>query len=123
MALIVFASSVSVHAAIISDNSERRIVVRQSNSDSSNAYITPSNNVANQRPGVTMLNGTKSNGGNSSGGDSMQSLIAQKQRDFNIDASISIEESKRVSINRRHALLLLASDRHQSVLIKTKHTS
>ena len=104
MALIVCTSSVSVHAAIISDNSERRIEVRQSNSDSSNAYITPSNNVANQRPGVTMLNGTKSNGGNSSGGDSMQSLIAQKQRDFNIDASISIEESKRVSINRRQPI-------------------
>ncbi|MGP4864562.1 D-Ala-D-Ala carboxypeptidase family metallohydrolase [Psychrobacter sp. T6-5] len=86
----------SVHAAIISDNSERRIEVRQGSGDTSNAYISPSNNISNQRPGVTMLSGA-----NTSNGDSMQSLIAQKQRDFEIDASLSIEENKRVNVNQR----------------------
>ncbi|WP_227675671.1 D-Ala-D-Ala carboxypeptidase family metallohydrolase [Psychrobacter piscatorii] len=89
-------SSISVHAAIISDNSERRIEVRQGSGDTSNAYISPSNNVSGQRPGVTMLSGA-----NTSNGDSMQSLIAQKQRDFEIDASLSIEENKRVNVNQR----------------------
>lgn len=96
IALIIGASSISVHAAIISDNSERRIEVRQGSSDSSNAYISPSSNVSNQRPGVTMLSGA-----NASNGDSMQSLITQKQRDFDIDARISIEENKRINVNRR----------------------
>ena len=92
--LILCASSVSVHAAIISDDSERRIQVRQGNgtNDNSNAYITPSTHGSNSRPGVTM-----------SSGDSMQSLIAQKQRDFDIDASLSIEENKRVNVLRRAA--------------------
>ncbi|MEZ7502796.1 D-Ala-D-Ala carboxypeptidase family metallohydrolase [Psychrobacter sp. Arc29] len=89
-------SSISVHAAIISDNSERRIEVRQGSGDTSNAYISPSNNISSQRPGVTMLSGA-----NTSNGDSMQSLIAQKQRDFEIDASLSIEENKRVNVNQR----------------------
>lgn len=96
LALVVCMSSISVHAAIISDNSERRIEVRQGSGDTSNAYISPSNNVSNQRPGVTMLSGA-----NASNGDSMQSLIAKKQRDFEIDASLSIEENKRVNVNQR----------------------
>ena len=98
LALVVCMSSISVHAAIISDNSERRIEVRQGSGDTSNAYISPSNNISNQRPGVTMLSGA-----NASNGDSMQSLIAQKQRDFEIDASLSIEENKRVNVNQRRS--------------------
>jgi len=97
--LLVFASSassVSVHAAIISDNSERRIEVRHgssssNNSGSSNAHITPSTAAsANHSAGVTILNG-----------DSMQGLIQQKQREFKFDAKLSIEESQRVNTNRR----------------------
>ena len=96
--LLVFASSassVSVHAAIISDNSERRIEVRHgssssNNSGSSNAHITPSTASANHSAGVTILNG-----------DSMQGLIQQKQREFKFDAKLSIEESQRVNTNRR----------------------
>ncbi|KRU23147.1 D-Ala-D-Ala carboxypeptidase family metallohydrolase [Psychrobacter piscatorii] len=98
LALVVCMSSISVHAAIITDSSERRIEVRQGSGDTSNAYISPSNNVSSQRPGVTMLSGA-----NASNGDSMQSLIAQKQRDFEIDASLSIEENKRVNVNQRRA--------------------
>ncbi|MGP4971312.1 D-Ala-D-Ala carboxypeptidase family metallohydrolase [Psychrobacter aquimaris] len=92
IALLVCASSFSVHAAIISDNSERRIQVRHGSSadSSSNAYIRPSSNTTSHNPGVTMLSG-----------DSMQGLIAQKQRDFEFDASLSIEENKRMNINRR----------------------
>ncbi len=99
LALVICMSSISVHAAIISDNSERRIEVRQGSGDTSNAYISPSNNVFSQRPGVTMLSGA-----NTSNGDSMQSLIAQKQRDFDIDASLSIEENKRVNVNQRRPI-------------------
>jgi hypothetical protein len=96
--LILCASSVSAHAVIISDDSERRIQIRQSSSTSnnSNAYITPSTNSSNQRPGVTMLSGA-----NASNSDSMQNLIVQKQRDFEIDARLSIEENKRVNVVRR----------------------
>ncbi|WP_240366386.1 hypothetical protein [Psychrobacter sp. KH172YL61] len=43
-------SSINVHAAIITDSSERRIEVRQGSGDTSNAYISPSNNVSSQRP-------------------------------------------------------------------------
>ena len=83
-------SSVSANAAIISDNSERRIQIRHGSSatnNSTNAYITPSNQQASS--GVTMLSG-----------DSMQGLIQQKQREFEFDASLSIEESKGVITNR-----------------------
>lgn len=83
------ASSISVYAAIISDNSERRIEVRHGSS--SNAYITPSTAAsANHSAGVTILSG-----------DSMQGLIQQKQREFEFDAKLSIEESQRVNMNRR----------------------
>lgn len=93
--LIISMSSVSVHAAILSDNSERRIEVRQG---SSNAYINPTPTptpTANGNAGITMLSG------NGLSGDSMQGLIAQKQREFDFDAKLSIEESKRVNINKR----------------------
>ena len=92
IALLVCASSISAHAALTSDNSERRIQVRQG----SNVYIEPSTNGSIHSPGVTMLSGD-----NATNGDSMQGLIAQKQRDFNLDARLSIEENKRVNINRR----------------------
>lgn len=87
IALLVYASSISVHAAIISDNSERRVQVRQG---SSNAYIT---STSSYRAGATILNDTNA--------DSMQGLIAQKQRDYALDASVSIKENKQVSITRR----------------------
>ena len=90
IALLVYASSISVHAAIISDNSERRVQVRQ---DSGNAYIAPSTNTTSYRAGATILNDTNA--------DSMQGLIAQKQRDYPLDASVSIKENKQVSITRR----------------------
>ncbi|WP_413786637.1 D-Ala-D-Ala carboxypeptidase family metallohydrolase [Psychrobacter sp. LFX-11D] len=85
----------SAHAAIISDNSERRIQVRQGssvNNSNANIYITPSAQRAPYNAGVTILSG--------SGGDSMQGLIQQKQREFEFDASLSIEENKRVITNR-----------------------
>lgn len=93
IALLMCASSFSVHAAIISDNSERRIQIRHGSSagsSSSNAYIRPSTTTTSHNPGVTMLSG-----------DSMQGLIAQKQRDFELDASLSIEENKSMNVNRR----------------------
>lgn len=95
IALLICASSVSVHAAIITDNSERRIQIRHGSStdSSSNAYITPATNATSYNAGTTMLNGAS--------GDSMQGLIAQKQRDFALDASLSIEENKQVNITRR----------------------
>lgn len=99
IALLVCASSISVHAAIVSDNSERRIQVRHGTSidnSSSNAYIRPSTNATSYNSGVTMLSGP-----NAVTGDSMQGLIQQKQRDFDFDASVSIEENKRVNINKR----------------------
>ncbi len=92
IALFICASTLSAHAAIISDNSERRIQIRQGSSatnNSTNAYITPSKQQAGYSGGVTMLSG-----------DSMQGLIQQKQREFEFDASLSIEESKGVITNR-----------------------
>ena len=92
IALCICASTMSAHTAIISDNSERRIQVRQGNSVN-NANITPSVQGTPYNAGVTILSG--------SSGDSMQGLIQQKQREFEFDASLSIEESKRVNTNRR----------------------
>ncbi len=110
--LLAFATSISAHAAIISDNSERRIQVRYSGNDSSNAYIEPAtyNEAANSSTsyngassnliwnsgGVTILNGGRKNSG-----DSMQGLIQQKESEFNFDAKLSIEESKRVNVGQR----------------------
>ena len=92
--LTLCASSLSVHAAILSDNSERRIQIRHSNG------------------GVKVLNDTKLDTQKVIRGDSMQGLIAQKQRDFGIDASLSIEESKRVHVNRRSPIYHTASNPH-----------
>ena len=93
IALCICASTLSAHAAIISDNSERRIQVRQGNSvnNSGNAYITPSRQVSPYNAGATVLSG--------SSGDSMQGLIQQKQREFEFDGSLSIEENKRFNSN------------------------
>ncbi len=85
LALLICVSSVSVQAAIINDSTERRIQVRQGN-DSSNAYIKPAATF-NNNAGINMLNG-----------DSMQGLIAQKQREFEFDSQLSIEESKRINM-------------------------
>lgn len=95
IALLMCVSSVSVHAALLSDSSERRIQVRQGSStnNSGNAYIRPSTNAASNSPGVTILSGAS--------GDSMQGLIAQKQREFAPNSNLSIEENKQVNINRR----------------------
>lgn len=94
IALFICASTLSVHAAIISDNSERRIQVRQGssvNNSSANAYITPSAQRAPYNAGVTILSGSSN--------DSMQGLIQQKQREFEFDGGLSIEENKRVNSN------------------------
>lgn len=85
MALLICVSSISAHAAIISDNSKQRIQIRHG---SSNAYIAPSTTV-HPRAGITMLSG-----------DSMQGLIQQKQHEFKRDGKLSIEENKRVNVNR-----------------------
>ena len=90
LALMLGASSITTQAVIISDDSERRIQVRHGNS-TANAYVN--NSDSNHSPGVTMLSGA-----NAVSGDSMQSLIAQKQRDF--ESSLSIQENKRVNIKQ-----------------------
>ena len=95
-ALIVCASTISAHAAIITDSSERRIEVRQGSGETSSAYISPTSRLSTNRPSTISASDT-----NVSNGDSMQKLIAQKQRDFEIDASLSIEENKRVNVNQR----------------------
>lgn len=105
---VVCASSISVHAALLSDSSERRIQIRQGNStNSSNVYIRPSTNASNHSPGVTMLSGANT-------GDSMQGLIAQKQREFVPNASVSIQENKQVSIGRRSPAFNTASNTYNS---------
>ena len=106
IALCICASSISASAAIISDNSERRIQIRHGSSatdSTSNAYITPARNYGSQSNsysgGATILSDGRS-GSNGLGGDSMQGLIQQKQREFNFDSGLSIEESKRVITNK-----------------------
>ncbi len=85
IALLVCVSSVSSYAAVLSVDSERRIQVRYNSNDNSNAYITP----------ATINNSQQLSG------DSMQGLIDQKQRQYEFDAKLSIEENKRVNINPR----------------------
>ena len=106
IALGICASSVSVYAAIISDNSERRIQIRHGSSasdNSGNAYITPASSYGSQNNsysgGATILSEGSYRSG-ALGGDSMQGLIQQKQREFNFGSGVSIEESKRVISNR-----------------------
>ncbi|WP_227679706.1 D-Ala-D-Ala carboxypeptidase family metallohydrolase [Psychrobacter frigidicola] len=84
-------SSVSVHAAILSQSSERRIQVRQ---DSSSVYI-------NRAPIVNKSTSNANVRGDKLTSDSLQGLIQQKQREFEFDAKLSIEESKRVNVNKR----------------------
>ncbi len=87
VAFIVCSSSVIGHAAILNDSSERRIQVRHASDSSSNAYIAPSASVNHKSPVLS--------------GDSMQGLINQKQREYEFDSKVSIEENKRVSVNTR----------------------
>lgn len=87
IAIAVCASSVGAQAAILQDSSERRIQVRQGTPATSN-YASKANNNANYRL---------------SNADRMQGLIKQKQREYNFDANISIEENKRVYINKPRA--------------------
>jgi hypothetical protein len=80
LALFMCASSIGAQAAILSDNSERRIEVREGRAD------TSSNTDMHM---------------NMNSGDSMQGLIEKKQRQFEQDNRLSIEESKRVYSNKR----------------------
>lgn len=89
LAMVVCMTSWQVNAAILNDNSERRIQVRQVNSQ---VYAAPakSNNSA-----------INSNAFGNASSDSMQGLIEQKNRQYNFDAELSIEENKRVITPRR----------------------
>ena len=103
--LLFCASSVTVQAAILSDNSEQRIQVRYgSNSDSvtsnNKVYIRPAPNKISNQAGVTTLSESAgSNRTTSWSGDSLQGLITQKESEFQFDAKLSIEENKRIRIN------------------------
>lgn len=125
IALVFCACSVQVHAAILSDSSEQRIQVRNGGSDDSQnnrVYISPAtgsvtsnktNNSlsktndslgafikSNNNAGVTMLSESGwSNRSSLSESDRMQGLIVQKENEFQFDAKLSIEESKRVQLN------------------------
>ena len=71
-------TSIYTNAAILNDSSERRIQVRQGSSTTTGqVYISPAN--------TSVIRG-----------DSMQGLIAQKNRQYNFDAKLSIEENQRV---------------------------
>ncbi|WP_352337582.1 D-Ala-D-Ala carboxypeptidase family metallohydrolase [Psychrobacter sp. 16-MNA-CIBAN-0192] len=85
-------SAASVQGAIISDSSERRIQVRQG---SGTAYISKATPTVTNDTGIRMLNR------NGLSGDSMQGLIEQKQREFGVNAKLSIDENKRVYINTK----------------------
>ncbi len=76
--------SISAQAALSYDNSERRIQVRYG---SSNAYIEQNNSSA-------IVYATPSN----RLGDTMQGLIAEKERNYQFDAKLSIDEDKRIRI-------------------------
>ncbi len=90
--LIICTSSMSVHAAILSDSSERRVQVR---TNSNNAYVNRAPiPIVNNSTGITIVRGDRFTS------DSMQGLIQQKQREFDFDAKLSIEESKRVNVNK-----------------------
>ncbi|WP_201583676.1 D-Ala-D-Ala carboxypeptidase family metallohydrolase [Psychrobacter jeotgali] len=88
LTLSLFIGMASTQAAILSSDNERRIQVRHGNSN--NAYIAPDNR---NRPSDDSYR-------TNLGGDSLQGLINQKQREFEFDAKLSIEENKRVRINR-----------------------
>ncbi len=90
LAMIVGGASLYTNAAILNDSSERRIQVRQGSSNQ--VYIAPA--TANN-------NGQSNEAINAISGDSLQGLIAQKNRQYNFDAKLSIEENKRVITPRR----------------------
>ena len=98
VALTLCASSVVGHAAILNDSSERRIQVRHGNdskiSNNTNSKITNSNR--NRNVYIAPSAKVSRNSTVVLGGDSMQGLIEQKQRGYNFDAELSIEENKRV---------------------------
>mgnify|MGYP002661234429 CR=1 FL=1 len=81
LTVIICFSSLYANAAILNNSSERRIQVRQG-SNNSQVFIAPANT-------------------NVISGDSMQGLIEQKNRQYNFDAELSIEENKRVITPRR----------------------
>lgn len=83
LAMVIGASSVGAQAAILQDNSERRIQVRQGNAATS-TYSKNSNQAL-------------------SSDDRMQGLIKQKQHEYNFDTNVSIQENKRVYINKPKA--------------------
>ena len=83
LAMVIGASSVGAQAAILQDNSERRIQVRQGNAATS-TYSKNSNQA--------LLSD-----------DRMQGLIKQKQHEYNFDTNVSIQENKRVYINKPKA--------------------
>lgn len=88
--LSLYAGLMSANAAIISDDSERRIYIRDG-AGGSNVHISPSYNAPSSDPMNAIINQTNT--------DSMQGLINQKQRDFEFDAKLSIEENKRIKIS------------------------
>ena len=90
--VIVGLTGVTAHAAILSESSERRVQVRQNNNT---GYIVKAAPTVNNNIGITMFSRNNVGGG----GDSMQGLIEQKQREFDFDAKVSIEEKKRVNTN------------------------
>ena len=100
--LLFCASSVTVQAAILSDNSEQRIQVRygsdsESLTPNNKIYIKPSTpSKINNQAGVTMLSESRPTNWS---GDSLQGLINQKESEFQLDAKLSIEENKRVRLS------------------------
>lgn len=102
--LVLCVTAISAQAAILSDSSEQRIQVRPVNSYQNAEAVR---NDSSQRAGVTMLSelgwsnrASRSDKGDGLYSDPMQGLIAQKQSEFQIDARLSIEESKRVQLNK-----------------------
>ena len=93
LALAIFGFSVvSVQAEIITDSSERRVQVRSS---TGTGYISKA------VPKVINDTGMQIVSRNEFKGDTMQGLIEQKQREFDFDAKLSIDENKRVHVNKR----------------------
>lgn len=89
--------SVAAQAAILSENSERRVQIRQ---PQGTGYIVKTPPAVNNNVSIRQ----SSRHGNESSGDSMQNLIQQKEREFDFGsfdsgAKVSITESKRVNTN------------------------
>lgn len=97
------ASSIAGHAAILNDSSERRIQVRQGHSNNQ-VYVQPSNSA----------NRVISSDNSVLRGDSMQGLITQKQREYDFDAKLSIEENKSVNVRKPSDNTIYRSDTYSS---------